>query len=52
MQPTRKLWQWLGVVFVLSFAALGWLGRLELIRPPRPFPRRSSLPTARLLYTG
>ena len=37
MQPTRKLWQWLGVVFVLSFAALGWLGReIYLAAPPIP----------------
>ncbi len=37
MQPTRKLWIWLGVVFVLSFAALGWLGReIYLAAPPIP----------------
>src|SRR5690348_240619 len=31
----RKLWQWLGVVFVLSFAALGFLGReIYLAAPP------------------
>jgi nitric oxide reductase subunit B len=35
MQPTRKLWQWLGVVFVLSFAVLGYLGReIYLAAPP------------------
>ena len=35
MRPTRKLWQWLGAVFVLSFAALGWLGReIYLSAPP------------------
>ena len=37
MQPTRKLWIWLGIVFVLSFAALGWLGReIYLAAPPIP----------------
>ncbi len=37
MNPTRKLWTWLGVVFVLSFAALGWLGReIYLAAPPYP----------------
>ncbi len=37
MKPTRKLWQWLGVVFVLSFAALGYLGReIYLAAPPIP----------------
>ena len=35
MKPNRKLWQWLGVVFVLSFAALGYLGReIYLAAPP------------------
>jgi len=34
MKPTRKLWQWLGAVFVLSFAALGWLGREIYVSAP------------------
>src|SRR5688572_23026018 len=35
MSATRKLWTSLGVVFVLSFAALGWLGReIYLAAPP------------------
>jgi nitric oxide reductase subunit B len=37
VKPNRKLWQWLGVVFVLSFAALGFLGReIYLAAPPIP----------------
>ena len=37
MERNRKLWQWLGVVFVLSFAALGFLGReIYLAAPPIP----------------
>ncbi len=37
MQPTRTLWRWLAIVFVLSFAALGWLGReIYLAAPPIP----------------
>lgn len=37
MQPTRSLWRWLAIVFVLSFAALGWLGReIYLAAPPIP----------------
>jgi nitric oxide reductase subunit B len=37
MRPTRKLWQWLAAVFVLSFAALGYLGReIYLAAPPIP----------------
>jgi len=37
MKPNRRLWQWLGVIFVLSFAALGWIGReIYLAAPPVP----------------
>jgi nitric oxide reductase subunit B len=37
MQPTRKLWTWLAIVFVVSFAALGYLGReIYLAAPPYP----------------
>src|SRR5688572_16814113 len=37
MSATRKLWTSLGVVFVLSFAVLGWLGReIYLAAPPYP----------------
>ena len=35
MQSTRKLWLGLGIVFLLSFAALGWLGR-EIYLAGRP----------------
>ncbi|KAF7598530.1 MAG: nitric oxide reductase large subunit [Candidatus Dactylopiibacterium carminicum] len=37
MKSSRRLWQWLGVVFLLSFAALGWIGReIYLAAPPVP----------------
>ncbi len=37
MSPTTKLWRGLAVVFILSFAALGWLGReIYLAAPPIP----------------
>src|SRR5688572_14429990 len=37
MNATRKLWTWLGVVFVLSFGALLFLGReIYLAAPPYP----------------
>ncbi len=37
MKSSRRLWQWLGVVFLLSFAALGWIGReIYLAAPPIP----------------
>jgi nitric oxide reductase subunit B len=35
MKPNRRLWQWLAAIFVLSFAALGWIGReIYLAAPP------------------
>ncbi|MGE5336296.1 MAG: nitric-oxide reductase large subunit [Gemmatimonadota bacterium] len=37
MQSTRRLWGWLAVICLLSFAALGWLGReIYLAKPPIP----------------
>ena len=51
MNPTRKLWQWLGVVFVLSFAALGYLGREIYLAAP-PIPKAVVTTDGRTLYTG
>jgi nitric oxide reductase subunit B len=49
MNATRKLWTWLGVVFVLSFAALGWLGReIYLAAPPYPTVKTEA---GAILYT-
>jgi nitric oxide reductase subunit B len=32
---TTRLWKWLGIIFVMSFATLGWLGReIYLAAPP------------------
>src|SRR5512138_419942 len=51
MHPTRRLWQGLAVVFVLSFAALLWLGReIYLAAPPIPDSVRTA--SGELLYTG
>ena len=51
MKPTRKLWQWLGVVFVSSFAALGWLGREIYLAAP-PIPNAVVTFDGATLYTG
>ena len=51
MKPNRKLWQWLGVVFVLSFAALGWLGREIYLAAP-PIPEAVVTPDGAKLFTG
>jgi nitric oxide reductase subunit B len=43
MQGTRRLWLGLGIVFFLSFAALGWLGReIYLAAPPIPAAVKST----------
>ena len=51
MRPNRKLWQWLGVVFVLSFAALGYLGREIYLAAP-PIPKAVVTSDGAALYTG
>jgi nitric oxide reductase subunit B len=51
MKPTRRLWQWLGVVFVLSFATLGWLGREIYLAAP-PIPKAIVTADGATLYTG
>ncbi len=51
MKPTRKLWQWLGVIFVLSFATLGYLGREIYLAAP-PIPKAVVTTTGKTLYTA
>ena len=51
VRPARKLWQWLAVVFVLSFAALGWLGREIYLAAP-PIPKSVIAADGRVLYDG
>jgi nitric oxide reductase subunit B len=37
MESQRRLWRWLAVIFFLSFAVLGWIGReIYLAAPPIP----------------
>ena len=37
MNASRKLWLWLGAIFLLSFGVLGWMGReIYLAAPPIP----------------
>ena len=37
MNSTHRLWRWLGIVCILSFAALGYLGwQIYLTAPPIP----------------
>lgn len=51
MQSTSKLWRWLAVVCLLSFAALGWLGReIYLAKPPIPAAVKTA--DGKVLFTG
>ena len=37
MNTSRRLWRWLGAIFLLSFGVLGWMGReIYLAAPPIP----------------
>ena len=51
MQKTRTLWRWLAVVFFLSFAALGWIGR-EIYLDKPPIPQQVVSSGGQVLYTG
>src|SRR5438132_4739876 len=51
MKSTSRLWRWLGLIFVLSFGALGYLGwQIYLAAPPIP----TAVVTSRgdTLFTG
>jgi nitric oxide reductase subunit B len=51
MKPTRRLWQTLAAVFVLSFAALGWLGREIYLAAP-PIPQAVKAASGDILYSA
>ena len=51
MQPTKKLWQVLGLIFVLSFAVLLWIGREIYLAAP-PIPARVETTGGAIVYTG
>lgn len=50
MNMTRKLWLWLGAIFLLSFAVLGLLGREIFVKAP-PVPEQVVSTTGRTIYT-
>lgn len=51
MNSTRRLWRWLGLVFVLSFAALGYLGWQIYLEAP-PIPKAVVSTAGETLFTG
>lgn len=51
MHATRRLWTWLAVICVLSFAALGWVGREIYLKAP-PIPRQVTNSQGEILFTA
>jgi nitric oxide reductase subunit B len=51
MKSTNRLWRWLGLIFVLSFGCLGYLGyQIYLFAPP--IPKQVVTTDGDVLYTG
>jgi len=51
MTKTQRLWRWLGLIFVLSFGALGYLGWQIYLTAP-PIPKSVVTTGGDVLYTG
>jgi nitric oxide reductase subunit B len=51
MHATRKLWTWLAVICVLSFAVLGWVG-VEIYQTAPPIPKQVITTDGQQLYSG
>jgi len=51
MQTSRKLWQLLGIVFLLSFGVLGWVGREIYVAAP-PIPQSVVTADGGTVFTG
>src|SRR5699024_6227170 len=50
MNPTRRLWWTLAVLFIVSFGALGWIGG-EIYREAPPVPELVAVDDGSVLYT-
>ena len=50
MDYSKKLWLWLGGIFLLSFAVLGLIGREIYVKAP-PVPDRVVSASGETLYT-
>ncbi|MBS0446870.1 MAG: nitric-oxide reductase large subunit [Proteobacteria bacterium] len=51
MKATIRLWRWLGLIFVLSFGALGYLGWQIYLAAP-PIPKQVVSTEGDVLFTG
>lgn len=50
MKSTRRLWQWLAAIFLLSFGVLGWMGHEIYLAAP-PIPTRVIEPDGTVLFS-
>jgi len=51
MKSTSRLWRWLGLIFVLSFGALGYLGWQIYLSAP-PIPKQVVTADGDVVFTG
>src|SRR6478672_4380061 len=51
MHATRKLWTWLAIICICSFAVLGWVGREIYLQAP-PIPLQVSSIDGSTLFKG
>ncbi|WP_298232950.1 nitric-oxide reductase large subunit [uncultured Azohydromonas sp.] len=51
MKTNSRLWRWLGLIFVLSFGALGYLGWQIYLEAP-PIPKAVATAEGEVLFTG
>jgi len=51
MHATRKLWTWLAIICVLSFAVLGWVGTDIYLKAP-PIPQKVVSARGDLIFTA
>ncbi len=51
MKNNNRLWRWLGLIFVLSFGALGYLGWQIYLTAP-PIPKAVVSTTGEVVFTG
>ena len=51
MRTGKRLWRWLGLIFVLSFGALGYLGWQIYLTAP-PIPKSVATTDGEVLFTG
>ena len=51
MHTNHRLWRWLGLIFVLSFGALGFIGYQIYLTAP-PIPKAVVSADGEVIFTG